>query len=104
MKHVELPSGGRAQVSADAKPETIEALDQIVQAAATAVKFPDGCLAIYRGGLFKVIKRSPPQHGNENVYIEHPTNGGPGRVVAVKHLLTPEEYEQRLEEIHGAFK
>lgn len=99
MKHVELPSGGIARVSKDVKPETIEALDEMMTAVAkSAEKFPDGCTAIYRGQAVRVVKRVKPLHGNEAVSILYfATNRATN--VPVKYLLTQDEWDKQLERI-----
>jgi len=100
MKHIALPSGGVARVGDNIKPETVAALDEMVQAAAR-VKFPDDCRAIYRGNLITVIRRVRTAHGNETVLVERKYDGRK-YTVAVKHLLTQAEYEQRMKSIEEA--
>jgi hypothetical protein len=101
MKHIELPSGGVARVSDDIKPETVAALDEIVQAAQSlGEKFPDGCEAVYRGSPVRVVRRTARRmHGNETVVIKN-LRSNQSYPVAAKYLLTEAEWEAKQRKIN----
>ena len=110
MKHIELPeSKGVARVSADIKPETVKALDEMMRVAlksttaATPVdpKFPDG-VAVYRGEVVRILSRANSgknQGPMVNVRAMRGTRkaGRETFVVGLATLCTLEEYDKKME-------